>query len=103
MASLKLHGYASKPKEIIVTRNEYAQFSESRSALLGIVSAVLVTKLMLLVGFSLADNDFYKLVAEVTSVLAADSSSPTKNSENEVSKTIATAWMLNVGDARREL
>ena len=56
---LKLHGCVTQPAEIVLTRADYIRFGERRQAMSGIVQALLVTKKMLFVGFSLNDDNFH--------------------------------------------
>jgi len=50
---LKLHGCVTRPEEIVLSRDDYMAYDSSRSALAGIVQAMMLTKHMLFVGFSL--------------------------------------------------
>lgn len=93
---LKMHGCVSRPKDIVLTRDDYRRYSNSRSALLGIVSAVLVTKDMMLVGFSLTDDNFHLIMGELMSVLGSES----KDGRNI---PMATAMMLSVSEAKKQL
>ena len=60
---LKLHGDAQS--SIVFTRAEYLSAMATQSALRGIVQAMLITKHMMFVGYSLRDDDFHQLVHEV--------------------------------------
>ena len=62
---LKLHGCVSKPDSIVLTRDDYAGYRKEREALVGIVQAMLMTKHMLFVGFSLNDPNFHQIVHDV--------------------------------------
>src|SRR5262249_8070865 len=55
---LKMHGTVQRPETIVLTRADYLRFQETRSALAGIVQALLLTRHMLFVGFSLHDDNF---------------------------------------------
>ena len=68
---LKLHGCTSKPEQIVLTRDDYLRFATSRAALAGIVQALMLTRHMLFVGFSLDDDNFHRIVHDVRSTLAA--------------------------------
>ena len=60
---LKLHGDVGG--EIVFTREEFLRSMSTHSALRGIVQAMLMTRHMLFVGYSLRDEDFHQLVHEV--------------------------------------
>lgn len=60
---LKLHGDVGK--SIVFTRGDYLGAMATHSALRGIVQAMLMTRHMLFVGYSLRDEDFHQLVHEV--------------------------------------
>jgi len=62
---LKLHGCITKPDDIVLTGDHYLGFKDRRSALMGIVQALLITRHMLFVGFSLKDEHFQSIVYDV--------------------------------------
>lgn len=65
---LKLHGSLDQldhEDHIVLTRTDYLSLARERSALFGIVQALLVTKHLLFVGYSLSDEDFHQLVDEI--------------------------------------
>jgi hypothetical protein len=59
---LKLHGSAER-KELTLTRTDY--LTKTHGALFGIVQALLLTRHMLFVGYSMSDEDFHQLIHEV--------------------------------------
>jgi NAD-dependent SIR2 family protein deacetylase len=77
---LKLHGSLDRPDhrdDIVVTRRDYMDLARDRSALFGIVQALLVTKHLLFVGYSLTDEDFNQLVYEIrTAIGSAETKKP---------------------------
>lgn len=66
---LKMHGCVSRPETIVVTREDYLRFQENRSALAGIVQALLLTRHMLFHGFSLRDDNFHRIAHAVRTAL----------------------------------
>src|SRR5262249_24393238 len=62
---LKMHGCRSKPSDIVLTREDYLRYEQRRVALAGIVQAMLLTRHMLFVGFSLNDDNFHKVADAV--------------------------------------
>jgi hypothetical protein len=62
---LKLHGSVTAPERIVLTRSDFLQVPRQYGALLGLVQALLFTKHMLFVGYSLKDEDFHELLHEV--------------------------------------
>ena len=56
-----VHGCISKPESIVLTRQDYLRYSDTNAALAGIVQSMLITSRMLFVGFSLADDNFYRI------------------------------------------
>ena len=62
---LKMHGCMSDPKNIVLTRESYTRYDENLPALAGIVQAFLITRHTLFVGFSLADDNFHRIVDAV--------------------------------------
>jgi hypothetical protein len=66
---LKMHGCISRPDDLVLTRDDYLRYGERRAALAGIVQALLVTRHILFVGFSLNDDNFHRLVHDVRKAL----------------------------------
>jgi hypothetical protein len=66
---LKLHGSVEYPDDIVLTREDFLRYTEQRGALTGIVQSLLITRHLLLVGFSLDDPNFYEIVDAVRRVL----------------------------------
>lgn len=62
---LKMHGCVLQPSGIVLTRADYARFSEESGALRGVVQASLMTSHMLMLGFGLQDPNFYSLYSDV--------------------------------------
>lgn len=60
---LKLHGDLTG--NIVLTREDYLASATSHSALFGLVQAMLLTRHMLFVGYSLSDEDFHRIVRDV--------------------------------------
>ncbi|MEN0067264.1 MAG: SIR2 family protein, partial [Myxococcota bacterium] len=67
---LKMHGCVSAPDDIVLTRQHYVRYAERNAALAGIVQAMLITRHMLFVGFSLDDDNFHRIVDAVRRALA---------------------------------
>ena len=67
---LKLHGSAERDDSIVLTRSDYLGTPARHGALFGLVQAMLMTRHMLFVGYSLRDEDFHQLVHEVRSARA---------------------------------
>lgn len=62
---LKMHGCVSHADDIVLTRQNYLRYAERNAALAGIVQAMLITKHMLFLGFSLRDDNFLRIVDQV--------------------------------------
>lgn len=62
---LKMHGCVTHPEDIVLTRESFMTYRERREALSGIVQALLITRHMLFVGFSLEDDNFHHIVRAV--------------------------------------
>lgn len=69
---LKLHGSLDHPEDIVLTRDDYLRYGAQRQALAGIVQAMLMTRSMLFVGFSLADDNFHRIADEVRRAMRTD-------------------------------
>jgi hypothetical protein len=93
---LKLHGSLDRPDHldhIVVTRRDYMELARDRSALFGIVQALLVTKHLLFVGYSLADEDFNQLVYEIrTAIGSAKTKKPLGTVLMVEDWPLATVW-----------
>jgi hypothetical protein len=68
---LKLHGSITHPEDIVLTRENFLTFRERREALAGIVQALLITRHMLFIGFSLEDDNFHHIVRAVLRAVRA--------------------------------
>lgn len=69
---LKLHGtIAADGDDIVLTRDDYLGAPSRNAALFGLVQAMLLTRHLLFVGYSLSDEDFHKIVHEVRSAQTA--------------------------------
>ncbi|WP_231487017.1 SIR2 family NAD-dependent protein deacylase [Candidatus Blastococcus massiliensis] len=66
---LKLHGDAAHPASIVLTREEYLRYGDSRAALAGVLHSLLLTRHVLFVGTSMLDDDLIRIAHEVRSAL----------------------------------
>lgn len=62
---LKLHGSLEHPEDLVFSRSDYLRYDERRAALKGIVQAMLMTRRMLFVGFSMNDDNFHRIIDDV--------------------------------------
>ena len=69
---LKMHGCVKQPRSIVLTREDYLRFQENRSALAGIVQALLLTRHMLFVGFGFTDDNFHRIAHAVREALRGE-------------------------------
>ena len=90
---LKLHGCVSHPNDIVITRDDYLRYADRRSALAGIVQALLVTRHMLFVGFSLDDDNFHRIAHDVRKAIG----------EQARSKKLGTALKLTREPLKEDL
>ena len=49
------------PEDIVITREDYIHFEETRKALAGIVSTSVIVKRVVFVGFGLVDDNFFQV------------------------------------------
>lgn len=66
---LKMHGCVSHPEDIVLTRTDFIGYGRQHAALAGIVQALLITRHMLFVGFSLNDDNFHHIADAVRRVV----------------------------------
>lgn len=62
---LKVHGSVKHVGDIVLTRQDFLRYENGRAALYGIVQAMLMTRHLLFLGFSLNDDNFHRLADEV--------------------------------------
>jgi len=62
---LKMHGCVTHPEDIVLTREHFLRYTDTRAALAGIVQALLITRHMLFIGFSLGDDNFHEIIDDV--------------------------------------
>lgn len=77
---LKLHGTVDRPNasgvgDLVLTRDDYLGLPARAGALYGLVQAMLMTRHMLFVGYSLADESFHRVVHEVRAARRGDRTS----------------------------
>jgi len=73
---LKLHGCLKHSDDIVLTRSDFLRYDDRRAALRGIVQAMLMTRHMLFVGFSLQDDNFHRIAEDVRKALGPVASAP---------------------------
>ena len=66
---LKLHGSIDDPDRIVLSREDYLRFEGEGVALAGVVQAMLLTRHMLFVGYSLSDDNFHRLVHQAKAAI----------------------------------
>ena len=99
---LKLHG--SVGDEIVLTRDDYLDMMRSRSALTSIVQALLMTRHMLFVGYSLTDEDFHQIAHDVRAVVARKRPASDGNGNGAgTDASFGTALMAQLGPLTAEL
>jgi SIR2-like domain len=77
---LKLHGDADHPDSIVLTREQYLEFGDHRSALAGVLQSLLLTRHVLFVGTSMLDDDLIRIAHQVRSVLHSPDPEPRRRS-----------------------
>jgi hypothetical protein len=93
---LKMHGCVSRPESIVLTREDYLRYQENRSALAGIVEALLITRHMLFAGFSFSDDNFHRIAHAVRQAVS-------HRSEREGGARFGTTLVVNPNPLAREL
>jgi SIR2-like domain len=91
---LKLHGTVGAPSDIVLTREDYLRYPDRRGALAALVQALLITRHMLFVGFSLGDDNFHRIVDDVRKALGERGADPAP---------FGTALMVRAPSFTREL
>ena len=66
---LKLHGDVKVPKSIVLTRENYLDLAARGIPLIGMVQSLLLTGHVLIVGYSLSDENVIRLAHQVRQVL----------------------------------
>ena len=69
---LKMHGSIDHQDDIVLTRRSYNRYAERNQALAGIVQAMLITRRMLFLGFSLSDDNLLRIVDAVRSAVSPE-------------------------------
>lgn len=90
---LKLHGSVNRPASIVLSRDDYLRFEGEGVALAGIVQAMLLTRHMLFVGYSLSDDNFHRLVHQVRTAIG-----PSDRSADAMFGTALTPRAPSLGD-----
>ena len=95
---LKMHGCIKRAQDIVLTLEDYLRYSDRRAALIGVVQALLLTKHMLVVGFSLSDFNFQRVVDQVRKVVF-----PGQSQNGEAFEQFATVLLVTHDEAREKL
>lgn len=66
---LKLHGSVDRDEGIVLSRDDYLRFEGEGVALAGVVQAMLLTRHLVFVGYSLSDDTFHRLVHQTRRAL----------------------------------
>jgi len=77
---LKMHGDAGRPDTIVLTREQYLEFGDSRTALAGVLQSLLLTRHVLFVGTSMLDDDLIRIAHQVRNVLHVPGTAPRRRS-----------------------
>jgi SIR2-like domain len=77
---LKLHGDAARPDSIVLTREEYLEFGDTRAALAGVLHSLLLTRHVLFVGTSMLDDDLIRIAHQVRGALRLQGSPSVRRS-----------------------
>ena len=77
---LKLHGDAAHPDSIVLTREQYLEFGDHRTALAGVLQSLLLTRHVLFVGTSMLDDDLIRIAHQVRRVLHEPAGAPGRRS-----------------------
>jgi hypothetical protein len=77
---LKLHGDAAHADSIVLTREEYLEFGDTRAALAGVLHSLLLTRHVLFVGTSMLDDDLIRIAHQVRRALQVQGSSSARRS-----------------------
>ena len=96
---LKMHGCVSRPQDIVLSRDDYLEYDSGRAALAGVVQAMLLTKHLLYVGFSLTDYNFHKIVSAVKRALPESS----QDGRSRFNEQFGSALMLQNKKMETEL
>jgi len=96
---LKLHGDATRGTGIVVRRQDYLRFGSEQSALAGIVQSLMFTRHMLFVGFSLVDDNFIRIAADVTRIVDRYA----ERDEDHTERRLGTTVGLHDDPAKRAL
>ncbi len=80
----------------MLTREDYLRYADRRAALSGIVQALLITRHMLFIGFSLTDDNFHRIVDDVRKAIRGTEGGP-------ATTPLGTALLLRSDDLLAEL
>ncbi|GMH51697.1 hypothetical protein TrST_g11019 [Triparma strigata] len=87
---LKMHGCVSAKDDIVITKEDFDRFEESRlKANGGLLQAELMTSHMLFVGFSMTDANYLRIISEVRAALNKDCDSKPHSKSQSNSTAVA--------------
>ncbi|GMI40018.1 hypothetical protein TrCOL_g2028 [Triparma columacea] len=98
---LKMHGCVTAVDDIIITTSDFETFESSKmKALQGLVQSQLMTSHILIVGFSMNDPNYLRIIAEVRAALMGVDSSGLGVGKD---KKVANKMFDILGDSKEEL
>ncbi|MET9199584.1 SIR2 family protein [Gordonia sp. NPDC003585] len=105
---LKLHGDASRPETIVLTRRDFVLFDTKSKPAGSLLQALLLTKHLLIIGASLNDDNVIRLAMEVDEYLVRSGSRTARGTFVDVSGKPARQelwtqqfrWLICDGDSR---
>ena len=83
---------SSRPKSIVLSRDDYLRFEGEGVALAGIVQAMVLTRHMLFVGYSLSDDNFHRLVHQVRTAIGSQERPVGRSFRYGSDAALAIAW-----------
>ena len=87
---LKMHGDATHPKTIVLSRSDFVGYDARSRPMGAVVQALLMTKHLLVVGSSMTDDNFLRLAHEVVSFRATGRAEGYVTNEEEPLGTVVT-------------
>jgi hypothetical protein len=89
---LKLHGDSEHPESVVLTREEYLEFGDSRAALAGVMHSLLLTRHVLFVGTSMLDDDLIRIAHQVRRALHLQGSPSRRRNGTVLALREDVAW-----------
>jgi len=91
---IKMHGCVCSPTSIVLTRSDYMRYEAERTALRGLLHTALMEKELLVLGFSMTDDNVHLIIDQVRKACGFKNDFDAEGNEGDCNLTMGTLITL---------